>query len=46
MSARERLDCKMNPSVALEVVITREALRTLIALERATVGVAWWWLTN
>ena len=37
VSARERLDCKVYPFMSLQVVIAIEALRTLIAPERAVV---------
>ena len=37
MTARERLHGKMNPLMSLQVMISIEALRTLIALERAIV---------
>lgn len=38
MVAREGLDCQVDPLVALEIVITVEALWTLVALEGPVVG--------
>jgi len=37
VAAREWLDCQMNALVSLQVVITVEALNTLVALERTIV---------